>query len=142
LVEPDAGVLASAAAVTLVTLMATDAWAQVKAAFVSLWRRASPERAAAVDAELATAELEVTAARQAGDEQAELDLVGEWRSRLRRLAAGDEQVRVDLQRLVDEFRPLLAEAEAGPAPVVRMRAEAAGHGRVNQAGRDQFIVER
>ncbi len=139
--EPDAGALTSAAAVTLVTLMTTDGWERVKAAFVSLWRRVHPGRAAAVEAELTAARLEALAAREAGDGQAELDLVAEWRSRLRRLTAADEQVQQDLRELVETFRPLLA-AEAPQAQRISMRAKAAGHSRVNQAGRDQTIVER
>lgn len=47
----------------------------------------------------------------------------------------------ELRRLVEEFRPALAEVEAGRTSV-RMRANATGGGRVYQAGRDQKIVER
>lgn len=85
--EPDLAALTSAAATTLVRLMATDGWDRVKAAVVSLCRRVHPDHAQAVDAELSAACLEVRAARKAKDDQAELDLMGEWRGRLRRLVA-------------------------------------------------------
>jgi predicted secreted protein len=121
--------------------MATDGWDQVKTAFVALWRRVHPERAEMVAAELTEARLEVLSARQARDGQAESELVGEWRSRLQRLVAADQQLEQELRRLVEEFRPSLAEAQAIGTSSVRMRAKASGRSRVNQAGRDQTVVE-
>jgi hypothetical protein len=139
--ESDLATLTSAAAVTLVRLMATDGWDRVKSAVVSLWRRVHPEGAAAVDAELSAACHEVLAARRAQDEQAELDLVGEWRSRLRQLVASDPQLQEDLHRLIEEFRPAVAEVEAARIGSVTMQAKATGHGQVYQAARDQKIVK-
>jgi len=140
--EPDLGILTSTAATTLVQLMTTDAWDRFKASIVSLWRRVHPERADTVDAELAAARLEVLAAGAALAEQARLDLADEWRSRLRPLVAAEPQLADDLRRLVEEFRPVLAEAEASRPGAVRMKATASGHGRVYQAAGDQHIVER
>jgi hypothetical protein len=91
-VDPDVTALSWAAATTLVALMTTDSWEQVKAAFVGLWRRRYPRQAEVVDADLATARHEMMAAAQAGDEQAGVELAGEWQSRLRRLVATDEQL--------------------------------------------------
>jgi hypothetical protein len=139
-VDSDLTALASSAATTLVGLMVTDAWERFKTAVVSLWQRAHPDRAEAVGDELAAARLEVLAAREAQDEQAELDLVTEWRGRLRRLVAGDPQLAEELRRLVAEFSP--DPAQPGITQSVSMQATASGHGRVYQAGRDQKIVER
>jgi len=136
--DPEVVALSSAAATTLVTLMTTDAWDRVKRAFARLWRRCHPEQAGPVEADLDTARLDVIAARQAGDEQAELEVLGEWRSRLRRLIANDERLQDELRGLVEEFRPLTVEADQA-APVI-MRATASGSGRVNQAGRDQTVI--
>jgi hypothetical protein len=82
----------------------------------------------------------MVAARQAGDEQAGLDLAGEWRSRLRRLAAADEHARDELRRLVEAFRPLVPAATAGQGGSVVMQAAGSGRSRVYQAGRDQTIT--
>jgi len=139
-VEPELTALTTVAAATLVQLMATDSWDRFKVAIVSLWRRVHPDRAEMVDGELAQARLEVLAAVEAGDDQAELDVMAEWHSRLRRLVATRPELAADLQRLLDEFRPVLGEGSETDS--VRMRAQASGHGRVYQAGRDQKIVER
>jgi hypothetical protein len=137
--EQDLTALTSAAAVTLVRLMAADSWDRAKGVVVSMWRRAHPLQADEIDAELAAARLEVLAAHDAQDEQAELDLVSEWRSRLRRLVAADPQVVQELRQLVEELRPILAEAEDTRVSSVRMQARASGQGRVYQAARDQKI---
>lgn len=140
--EPELVTLTSTAATTLVRLMATDGWDQVKAAVVSMWRRAHPERAETVEADLAAARLEVLTSSEADDEQAELDLISEWRSRLQRLVIGDPELQQELRRLIEEFRPAAAEVEATRIGSVKMQAKATGHGRVYQAGGDQKIVER
>jgi len=140
--EPELATLTTAAATTLIRLMTTDGWDRARAAIISLWRRVHPERAEAVDAELAAARREILAASDPQDEQAELDLVGEWRSRLRRLVAADPQLQQELRRFVEEFHPAVAEAGVTRIGPVRMQARADGHGRVYQAGRDQSVVAR
>lgn len=136
--DPDLTALSWAAATTLVALMTTDSWEQVKAAFVGLWRRRYPRQAGVVDADLAAARHEMMAALEAGDEQAGVELAGEWQSRLRRLVAADEQLQDELGRLVEQFRPMLPDARQ-PGSVV-MRARASGLSRVYQAGRDQTVI--
>jgi hypothetical protein len=136
----DAGLVAlsSAAATTLVTSMTTDSWEQVKAALVKLWALRHPGHAKAVAAELTAARSGVVAARAAADEQAEADLLAEWRSRLRRLIADDTQLQDELRRFTEEFRDLLSE-HRGVSKTV-LRAEVHGSGRVYQAGRDQTVI--
>ena len=136
----DAGLVAlsSAAATTLVVAMTTDSWEQVKAALVKLWRLRHPGQAQAVGADLTAARSGVVAARGASDEQAEADLLAEWRSRLRRLVADDEQLQDELRRFTERFRHLLS--EPGGVSRVVMRAEVHGSGRVNQAGHDQTVT--
>jgi hypothetical protein len=135
--DPGLAALSSAAATTLVASMTTDSWEQVKAALVRLWRR-HPEQADAVGADLAAARSGVVAARAAGEELPEAELLAEWRSRLRRLVAGDEELQEDLRRFAEEFRHLLAGPDS--AGQVVMRAEVHGPGRVNQAGHDQTVI--
>ncbi|KAB8184835.1 hypothetical protein [Microbispora catharanthi] len=127
--------LALAAASALVSVLASEGWQDGRRAVVALWRRARPEQAPAVEADLAEARTELLAAREAGDEQAEQALVVEWRQRLRRLAAADPEAARELRRIVDEeLTPLLP--PAGRQITVNQNATVSGFGRVNQAGRD------
>ncbi|MEU6428262.1 hypothetical protein ABZ860_20405 [Microbispora sp. NPDC046973] len=133
--------LALAAASALVSVLATEGWQEGRRAVVALWRRARPEQAPAVEADLAEARTELLAAREAGDEQAEQAeqaLVVEWRQRLRRLATADPEAARELRRIVDEeLTPLLP--PAGRQITVHQNATVSGLGRVNQAGRDMRI---
>ncbi|MEV4458360.1 hypothetical protein [Microbispora sp. NPDC049633] len=127
--------LALAAATALVSVLATEGWRDGRRAVVALWRRARPEQAPAVEADLAEARTELLAAREAGDEQAEQALVVEWRQRLHRLAAADPEAARELRRIVDdELTPLLP--PDGRRITVTQNATVTGFGRVNQAGRD------
>lgn len=132
--------LASTASTTLVALMATDGWERFKAAFTGLWQRVHPERAATVAADLDDTRRAVEFARAAGDGQSEAVLAAEWQGRLLRLMSADPSIAAELQRLVVEFQSALS--QSGQAPVsIQMTAQAKGHARVYQAGRDQRIVE-
>ncbi|WP_422733080.1 hypothetical protein ACN26Y_18005 [Micromonospora sp. WMMD558] len=133
--------LANTAGATVVTLLATDAWETAKSAVGSLWQRVHPERAEAVQAELVEARAEVVAARAAGHDEVEPELVREWQRRLRRLLAADPSVAAELLRLLDEeltqALPVTGQAWTGD---VAMRAEASGHGRVYQVGQGALHV--
>jgi len=129
--------LCSAAATTLVTLMTTDSWDRVKAAFTALWRQHAPGQAQAVEADLESARAVAVTARRDGDEEAAGELTAEWRSRLRRLAGSDEALQAEVRRLIEEFRPLLPQGPTGPVVMV---ARASGGSHVNQAGRDQKVT--
>lgn len=132
-----------AAGTALVGAMATDAWQQARTGAVGLWRRVHPERVPAVEAELEEVRGEVLAARQAGDQEAEDALAGEWRRRLARLVAADPGVGTELQQLLDQvWKPLLGEDERAQLQHISMQATASGHGRVYQAGRDQSITDK
>ncbi|WP_432012641.1 hypothetical protein [Streptomyces cucumeris] len=91
--------LASAAAVRLIDLLATDGWAAVKSSVLSLWRTAHPER---VEEELAEARAELIEAEQTGgDTELHGLLATEWQARIIRLMATRPET-------VDELRTLLA----------------------------------
>jgi hypothetical protein len=130
--------LAAAAATALVTSMTTDSWEQAKAALVKLLHPRHPIQAKAVAADLTAAQTVAVAAWAAGDEQAEADLMAEWRSRLGRMAARDEQLQAELKLFAEEFRHLLSEPRRTSRIV--MRAEVHGSGRVNQAGGNQTVI--
>jgi hypothetical protein len=139
-VDPELTALTSTAATTVVQLLATAAWEQAASAVGRLWRRVHPERAETVQAELEESRTEVLAARQAGDEQVEQALGGEWRGRLRRLVAADLQLADELRRVVAELRLALADVDPAQKTTITMQATTFGNSQVNQAGRDLHVT--
>ncbi|MEV7947962.1 hypothetical protein ACFUJX_06100 [Streptomyces rubiginosohelvolus] len=131
--DPELATLAQSAAVTLVGLMATDAWERTRDGVVGLWLRARPERADAVAAELTSTREDLST-----DTASEGELAAEWQGRIRRLLTDQPQVAVELRRLLDELAPGALPAVAP----VSQRATSDGHSRIYQAGRDQHISER
>ncbi|MFE3877904.1 hypothetical protein ACFXPX_26350 [Kitasatospora sp. NPDC059146] len=131
--DPELTTLARSASLTLVTLMATNAWERARDGVVALWRRAVPERADAV-----AAELENTREDLATDPAAEGELAAEWQGRIRRLLAGHPEAAVPLRDLLHELAPATAPA----APAVTQHATGSGESRIYQAGRDLRITER
>jgi hypothetical protein len=136
-VEPETASLASTAGTTVVTLMATDAWERTRDAISALWRRAHPERADPVTAELDATREDLASAESGGEEGVAQELQAEWRGRIRRLLTARPETAEDLRRLLDDLVP----GEA-PARTVTQHATASGHARIYQAGRDQHISER
>ncbi|NUP00379.1 MAG: hypothetical protein HOV96_19310 [Nonomuraea sp.] len=134
--------LVPAAATAVVTAMATESWEQARNAVVALWRRARPERAEAIDAELEETHAEVVAARRTGDRQAEQGLVGDWQRKLRRLLDADPALGEELRRVLDqELVPLLPAEERSGLREVTITVTVSGQGRANVAARDQYITE-
>jgi hypothetical protein len=138
-VDTELAQLISTAATALVQLLTTEGWERAKSAVGSLWQRVHPDRVAMLEVELGDSRAALLAARGVGDDQAERDLEGEWRGRLRRLVAADPQVADELPRLLQELRAALTEAGVAQGGHIDMRAHASGHAQVYQAGRDQHI---
>ncbi|MEV6394701.1 hypothetical protein AB0M39_07945 [Streptomyces sp. NPDC051907] len=133
-------VIVSSAATALVGAMATDAWQLARTALVAWWRRIRPHQADRVDAALVESRERVLTARQARDEGAESHLVAAWEARLTALLEEDSALVDELRRLIgEEIAPLLPHENDAQAARQELRAEASGHGRVYQAGRDQNI---
>jgi len=112
--DADLAVMASSAATTIVGLMATDAWDQVKEKTWALWRHFRPEQADAIGSDLDRAHAEIT---DAGETVA-LAISREWESRLLRLLAADTAVAAELSRVLDELsqiRPGWHEVVSGRA---------------------------
>ncbi|MFF4400428.1 hypothetical protein [Streptomyces sp. NPDC001480] len=120
--------------------MTTDAWQQARAALVTWWRRVRPRQAGRVDAALVESRDRVLTARRAGDEDAESHVVAAWGSRLTALLRDDPALVDGLRRLIEEeIAPLLGHESGARTGSHEFRAEASGHGRVYQSGRDQHI---
>ena len=137
----DPATLAAAAASGLVAALTTDAWEQARSAIVGLWRRVHPNRAETIEDELAEVRQEALAARQQGDADAEEGLIADWQRRLRRLLEADPEIAAELQRVLDDvFTPALDSADQQRIGQIVMKAQATGHGRVFQAGRDMHVT--
>ena len=140
--DADLSALAWKGASTVVALLATDAWEKAKTALGSLWRRARPERADAVEAELTEGRTSIVNARAEGDEALEGALKLVWQSKIAHLLSTDTALAAQFQQLLNEVLvPALPLNERTNIAKLEMRARASGHGRVYQAGRDQRIKE-
>src|SRR6266851_5235831 len=131
--DAELAVLASSAATTIVNLLATDAWGQVKEKVGVLWRRFRPDQADTVAAELDRARLEI----QGADETVALAIARDWESRLLRLLAADAAVAAELSRVTAELRRIPAGQQTRGD--VWQNARASGQSTVIQIGGDGTI---
>lgn len=134
--DPETAALASTAGTTLVTLLTTEMWQRARDGVAALWRRAEPERAEAISAELDVTRDDLLDAQAGGDVESRGELDAEWRGRIRRLLTAHPEEAEELRTLLDEWAPHAAEA-----PSVTQHATASGNARVYQAGRDQKISQ-
>ncbi|MFC9702808.1 MULTISPECIES: hypothetical protein [Streptomyces] len=134
--DAELAVLAGTAGTTLVTLLTTEAWQRVSDGITSLWRRAEPERAEVISAELEVTRTDLLAAQAGGDLETGGELGAEWQGRIRRLLVTHPEEAAALRAILDELRP------TPDVPSVTQHATASGHARVYQAGRDQHIDQR
>jgi hypothetical protein len=102
--------LASSGAVTLMTLMVGDGWAQVKEGFATLLGRRGDKAAMATELEASREQL--LAAQASSDVQAEADVQAEWRARLRRLLEQDPEAAPLLAELVERYSSAVGQASA------------------------------
>ncbi|MEV7386658.1 hypothetical protein [Streptomyces sp. NPDC091215] len=135
--DPEMAVLAGTAGTTLVTLLTTEVWQRARDGIASLWRRAEPERTAAISAELEVTREDLLAAQASGDLESRSELGREWQGRIRRLLAAHPEETEALRTLLNDLAPY---TPAGPS--VTQHATASGHARVYQAGRDQNFDHR
>jgi len=123
--------LAGAAGTSVVTLMATDAWAQARHGVVSLWQRFQPQDAEEVDGLLSRSR----EALLAGGEQA--DVESEWQLRLGALLAQHPEAAAGLSSLLSELNSNRnSQVISG---TVHLEAHAGGQGQVYQSARDQTV---
>ncbi len=128
------------AATTLVGAMTTDAWEQVRTAFAGWWRRIRPQQADRVAAELEESRDRAVTARREEDTDAESELVTVWADRVAELLGENRALAEDLRRLVErDITPHVHHDTGIRTGTQELHAEASGHGRVYQAGRDQHI---
>lgn len=141
--------LALAAASALMTAMATDAWSEVHAGAVGLWRRVYPDRVPAIEAELLAARDELAAARQDGDAEVGMELAGEWRRKFQRLIRENPGLIPELQMLEEAWTRLVPASGRARSGGVTIEQTAVVHGRgttyqaggnIYQSGRNRRIT--
>jgi hypothetical protein len=131
--DAELGVLAASAATTVVNLLATDAWGQVKEKMVGLWRCFRPEQADVVGADLDRARLELRTA----DETVVLAITREWESLLLRLLAVDAATAAELRRVTAELEAIPVASRAHGD--VRQSVKASGRSTVIQIAGDGTV---
>jgi len=136
--------LALAAASALMTAMAGDAWGEVRAGVIGLWRRVHPERLPAIESELVETRNELIASRQADDAKIENELAGDWRRKFQRLTQACPELIPELRLLEKEWSRLAREDKRASSGAVNVEqtATATRGGTVNQAGRDIYQAGR
>lgn len=99
--EAELVALAGTGATTIVGLMATEAWDQVRQRVVRLFTRGGDGSANAMDDELTASRTALVAA----PEEETADVTASVRMRLRRLLAENPEAAEELRLLVEEFTP-------------------------------------
>ncbi|MEV1049487.1 hypothetical protein [Streptomyces sp. NPDC049916] len=117
--EAELMTLAASGATTVVGLMATEAWTQVRGRVARFLSRGENPEAADVQLEVSRAEL--AAARADADEVTAADIEAEWRTRLRRALHADPEAAGELRALLDELAPVRS-----PAPSVSVTNTVSG----------------
>jgi hypothetical protein len=103
-VEAELTALAVSGATTVVGLMATEAWTQVRGRLSRFLVRDGGDTGA-VDAELEESRAELTAALADADEDTAADIEAEWRTRLRRTLRANPEAAEELRGLLEELAP-------------------------------------
>jgi hypothetical protein len=101
--DADIADLVTSGATTLISLMVTDAWGRAKEAATSLFTRRQPALVDSIETELEETRHQVLTAREANDSQTEVELMLEWKSRLRRAVATDPDLITELGSFVSKY---------------------------------------
>lgn len=135
--DPTLIALASAGGTAVVSAMATDGWEALRSGIVDLWQRFRPDSAAELERDLETSRSALLAAPEAETQPIRQALQSAWQGRMLTLFLEDQAAAAQFEGLL--FR--LTDAGSYRANVT-FKAEARDHGRVFQAGGNQFITER
>lgn len=124
--------LATSGANSIVSLMASDAWSQVKSGFSRILGRGDSAETDVIAGQLEAARLELESATARNDAQAEDELRADWRGKLRRLLLEDPEAQSQLRDLLRELEPLMPTASS--SPTINQSAIARDGGKVYQQG--------
>jgi hypothetical protein len=117
--------------------MATDGWERLRTGVVALWGRFRPDSTAELEQDLDTSRTVLLETPDSDIDQARQALQSVWQGRILTLFLEDRTAAA-------EFKTLLLELakDGQPSTDITFHAEARDHGRVYQAGGNQFISER
>ncbi|MGW2950211.1 hypothetical protein [Streptomyces eurythermus] len=136
--EPTLIALASAGGSAVVSAMATDGWQTLRSGVVDLWRRFRPDSAAELERDLETSRSALLAAPDTEIQPIRQALQSAWQGRMLTLFLEDRAAAAEFEGLLSR----LTEAADSHRTNNTFNAEARDHGRVYQAGGNQFISER
>ncbi|MFI7415128.1 hypothetical protein ACIBU0_41485 [Streptomyces sp. NPDC049627] len=135
--DPTLIALASAGGTAVVSAMATDGWETLRSGVVTLWRRFRPDSAAELERDLEASRSALLAAPDTESQPVRQALQSAWQGRMLTLFLEDRAAATEFEDMLSKL------AEAGShRRNVTFNAEARDHGRVYQAGGNQFISER
>ncbi|MFH8339817.1 hypothetical protein [Streptomyces sp. AM6-12] len=135
--EPTLIALASAGGSAVVSAMATDGWQTLRSGVVDLWRRFRPDSAAELERDLETSRSALLAAPYTEIQPIRQAIQSAWQGRMLTLFLEDRAAAAEFEGLLSRL------TEAGSHKTnSTFNAEARDHGRVYQAGGNQFISER
>ncbi|MGW9428744.1 hypothetical protein ACWHA1_12360 [Streptomyces decoyicus] len=125
--------LVTASANSLVSLMTSEVWAQVKSGVSALFRRGRKCNVVAIEDELDESARELRLSLENDDCETQEELRQQWRGKLRRLILEDPELVAELRSLQDEWSSLEAR-KGNTIPTIHQNATARDGGRVYQQG--------
>lgn len=135
--DPTLIALASAGGTAVVSAMATDGWNTLRSGVVTLWRQFRPDSADELERDLDTTRSTLLGTPASEAEQVRRALQSAWQGRMLTLFLEDPTSAAEFEDLLSRFE------EAGSHRTnTSFHAEVRDHGRVYQAGGNQFISER
>ncbi|MEV6668724.1 hypothetical protein [Streptomyces sp. NPDC051162] len=135
--DPTLIALASAGGTAVVSAMATDGWNTLRSGVVTLWRQFRPDSASELELDLDTTRSTLLSTPASEVEQVRQALQSAWQGRMLTLFLNDAAAAAEFEALLSRL------GEAGTSRTnTSFHAEVRDHGRVYQAGGNQFISER
>jgi hypothetical protein len=125
--------LVTTSANSLVSLMTSEVWEQVKTGVAALFRRGRRTDGVSIEDELDESAHELRASLENGDQETQEELCQQWRGKLRRLIREEPELVAELQSLLNEWSSLGAD-KGNAAPAIYQTAIARDSGRVYQQG--------
>ncbi|MGW1558524.1 hypothetical protein ACWCQ1_18660 [Streptomyces sp. NPDC002144] len=125
--------LVTTSANSLVSLMTSEVWEQVKGGVAALFRRGRTGGDGPIEDELEESARELRASLESGDQDTQDELRQQWRGKLRRLIRDEPELIAELQSLLSEWSSLDS-AKEGIVRSIHQTATARDGGRVYQQG--------
>ncbi|MCO8308557.1 hypothetical protein ACIP69_08930 [Streptomyces hygroscopicus] len=129
--------LASSGGNAVVSAMATDGWNALRSGVVTLWRRFRPDSAGELERDLDTTRSTLLTTPTDEVEHVRQALQSAWQGRMLTLFLDDPSAAAEFEALLSRLGEV-----SSPRTNTSFHAEVRDHGRVYQAGGNQFISER